>query len=67
MLAFTPYYDPSPPPWKVVVNSMSSFFQLIYFQKGCVSISVRSLMPTEPILCGTPGLCVVHLLLGISI
>ena len=24
LVIFTPYYDPSPPPWKVVANSMSS-------------------------------------------
>ena len=31
---FTPYYNLSPPPWKVVINSMSSFLYFCHYQKG---------------------------------
>ena len=55
-----PYYDPSPPLWEVVSNSMSSLYQFYNLHKVYIYLSVRSLMPDEPILGGTPGLPVVH-------
>ena len=42
---FTPYYDPSPPQWEVVKNSMSSFWKFHNHRKGCISVVVRFLLP----------------------
>ena len=44
LVVFTPYYDPSPPLWKVVVNSMSSFLYYCHNQKGCIFVAVCSLL-----------------------
>ena len=38
---------------------------VVNFQKGGVSVAVCSLMPPKPIIGGTPGLLVVHFLIGI--
>ena len=43
LVIFIIYYDPSPPPWKLVANSMSSFLCYCHYQKGCMFIAVRSL------------------------
>ena len=34
LLLFTPYYGPSPPPWYVVANIMSSFWQVPFRLEG---------------------------------
>ena len=65
MVEFTPYYNPSPPLWEVVANSISYFWEFLDFQKGCIPLAVRSLLSAEPILVGTSCLLVLHLLLEI--
>ena len=45
---------------------MSSLWQFRNYQKGCVSVLVCSLLPSEPVLGVTPGLPVLHCLHVIS-
>ena len=56
MVNFTIYYDHLPPLWEVVANIMSYFWQFFNCKKGCISVAVRSLLLSEPILGGTPCL-----------
>ena len=44
IVIFTPYYDPSPPPWKVVANSISSCLYYHHYQKRFIFVSVSSLL-----------------------
>ena len=44
LVIFTPYYYPSPPPWKVVENSMPSCWYYLHYQKCYMPVSVRSLL-----------------------
>ena len=45
MFAFAPYYDPLPPLWEVVANSMSWFWKFFDYHKGCISVAVCILLP----------------------
>ena len=56
MVNFNPYYDLSPALLGVVASSINPLFQLLNLQKGCITVSVRRILLTEPILCDTPSL-----------
>ena len=43
LLIFIPHYEPSPPPCKVMTNSMSSCWYYRHYHKGCMFVAVRSL------------------------
>ena len=64
MFNFTPYYDPSPPSWEEMANSMSSFWQFRHYQKGCIFRAGRSLLPDLTYPQWYNMLPLVHLLKG---
>ena len=48
----------------MVDNIMYSLWNLIDWQKVYIYVSVNSIFPDEPILGGTPGLNMIHLIIG---
>ena len=54
LVAFTSYYDPSPPSMEVVANSISSLWKFLKY------ISVHILLPDETVIGCTLVLQVVH-------
>ena len=44
LVIFTPYYDPWPPLWNMMVNIMYSCWWYFPYHKGCISIAVRTLL-----------------------
>ena len=57
--------------WRPIICPSSETFlnfhkdkHVVNFRKGCIPIAIFSLLPVYFFLCGTPGLPVVHLLIG---
>ena len=44
LVIFTPYYEPSLPPWNLVANIMSSCIQYRQYQELCMFVAVCSLL-----------------------
>ena len=56
MVAFNPYYDPSPPYWEVLNHIIYSLWTSLNCQKVYIPIAVRSLLIYETVLVVTPCL-----------